>query len=356
MTIPFPLSPRPAERRPPRIGPLARLPIFLDLVGREALVAGGDAAAAWKAELLAACGARVRVLAVEISVEMKAVAAAEAGAITIERRTWTPSDFAGKAVAIGALEGGEAAAFRTAAHDGGVIVNVIDQPAHCDFTFGTIVNRSPVVIGISTDGAAPVLAQAIRQRIEMLIPEWIAEWALAAKRLRQRVAERLTSAAARRAFWERFVDLTFTEAPGENPERRLLGILDRVAALRPKPGRVTVIDAGAGDVELLTIKAVRALQQADVIVFEDRISDAVLALARREAERMMIGKRVGRASPDRENIGEILLRLARSARHVVRLKSGSAASCEFDSEELDALDAAGIRVDIVPGVTASPLY
>ena len=224
------------------------------------------------------------VLAEEISAEMIAVAAAQGRAITIERRPWTPADLAGKAVAVGALEGEAAAAFRAAARDAGVIVNVIDQPAHCDFTFGTIVNRSPVVIGISTDGAAPVLAQAIRRRIEVLIPETLAGWARAAKRLRQSVAERLPSAAARRAFWERFVDLAFAEDPGRNAETRLLAEIDRVAARQPKGGRVTLVGVGPGDVELLTIKAVRALQQADVIIFDDRVSDAVLALARREAE------------------------------------------------------------------------
>jgi len=346
MTLPFPISPRPAELLPARIGPLARLPIFLELNGREALVAGGDAASAWKAELLASCGALVVVLAEEVSVEMMAVAAAQAGAVTIERRTWTPADVAGKAVAVGALEGRAAAAFHAAGRAAGVIVNVIDQPAHCDFTFGTIVNRSPVVIGISTDGAAPVLAQAIRRRIEVLIPETLAGWAHAAKRLRHKVAERLTSAAARRAFWERFVDIAFAEDPGRNAEAQLFDELGRTAVLQPKEGRMTLVGAGPGDAEHLTIKAVRALQQADVVIFDNGVSDGVLALARREAKRMMIG----RPGLPRENIYEIALKFARDGRHVVRLKSGDPPLLG-DPREIKALEAAGIRVDVVPGAT-----
>ena len=197
------------------------------------------------------------------------------------------------------------------------------------------------------------MAQAIRRRIEVLIPEALAGWARAAKRLRQSVAERLPSAAGRRAFWERFADLAFAEDPGRNAETRLLAEIDRVAARQPKGGRVTLVGVGPGDVELLTIKAVRTLQQADVIVFDDRVSDAVLALARREAERLRIGKRVGRASLDRESVGEIVLKLARNGRHVVLLESGNAPFFGRDPEEIDALGAAGIPVDTVPGVAAS---
>ena len=116
---------------------------------------------------------------------------------------------------------------------------------------------------------------------------------------------------------------------------------------------MTLVDVGPGDVELLTIKAVRALQQADIIVFDDRVSDAVLALARREAERLRIGKRVGRASLDRESVGETVLKLARNGRHVVPLKSGNVPFFGCDPEEIDALAAAGILVNTVPGVTAS---
>src|SRR4051794_32266858 len=159
----------PVEARPPRMERLARLPVFYALAGRRAVVAGGSAAAAWKAELLAAAGAAVEVFAVEPGDEMRELAAQ--ASVVIHPRAIEDADFAGAAMAIGAFDAdGDAAAFATSARAAGMPVNVIDKPAYCDFAFGSIVNRSPLVIGISTDGAAPVFGQAIRARLEALIP------------------------------------------------------------------------------------------------------------------------------------------------------------------------------------------
>lgn len=153
------------------------------------LLVGGSAAAAWKAELLAATGCRLTVVAAEIEDEMRTVAAdPPAGTIAIERRAWTPEDLAGKALAIGAIEDeGEGEAFAAAARAAGVPVNVVNRPALCDFAFGSIVNRSPLVIGISTDGAAPVFGQAVRAKIEGLLPSGLARWVEAAKAWRPAV-------------------------------------------------------------------------------------------------------------------------------------------------------------------------
>jgi uroporphyrin-III C-methyltransferase/precorrin-2 dehydrogenase/sirohydrochlorin ferrochelatase len=158
------LSRTPLEARPERMSKLARLPVFLALAGKRCVLAGGSAAAAWKAELLSAAGARVDVYAADVSDEMPALANDQPGGeIVIHRRAWTPEDLVGAAVAVGGFEDdAQAAAFANAARAWGVPVNVIDKPAFCDFAFGAIVNRSPLVIGISTDGAAPVFAQAIR--------------------------------------------------------------------------------------------------------------------------------------------------------------------------------------------------
>src|SRR5207302_194530 len=164
-----------------------------------------------------------------------------------------------------------------------------------DFTFGAIVNRNPIVIGISTDGAAPIVGQAIRRRIETLIPQALAGWAHIAKNLRESVARRLPVGVLRRQFWERFVDLAFSgEAAREEADVERL--VDQVARSGAKAGRVTLVGAGPGDAELLTIKAVRALQRADVILYDDLVSDEVLGFARREAKRMMVGKRGRRES------------------------------------------------------------
>src|SRR6202011_3040272 len=204
----------PSETRTPRMEPLARLPVFFSLAGKRAVVAGGSAAAAWKAELLAAAGATVEVFAADASEELHAVAIEQpqsehsdnaVNAIVIQARTWQAGDLAGAAIAVGAFATDrEAGAFAAAARAAGVPVNVIDKPAFCDFSFGSIVNRSPLVIGISTDGAAPVFGQAIRAKIEALIPKGFARWADAARAWRPRVQALALPFRGRRNFWEKF--------------------------------------------------------------------------------------------------------------------------------------------------------
>src|SRR3954454_23284733 len=179
----------PVEARPPRMEPLARLPVFLALDGKRAVVAGGGTPSAWKAELLSAAGATVEVYAEEPSEELLALANdGPRSAVVLHRRRWQDADFPGAAIPIGgAADDTEAAPFPAAARAAGVPVNVIDKPAFCDFAFGSIVNRSPLVIGISTDGAAPVFGQAIRAKLEALIPRGFARWAEAAREWRPRV-------------------------------------------------------------------------------------------------------------------------------------------------------------------------
>ena len=344
---------KPAERHAARIEPLACLPVFFSLHGRRTIVAGGGAGAAWKAELLAAAGAEVSVFAETISAEMEEIAAASGGSIALHLRAPAMSDFDGVAIAVADLDEEAAIAFRDLASASGVPVNVVDKPALSDFTFGAIVNRSPVVIGISTDRAAPVLGQAIRRRIETLIPPALAGWARAAKLLRDRVARRLPDRAARRAFWERFVDRAFSGDGGPASARDLDRLVDRVAASARRAGRVTLVGAGPGDAELLTVKAIRAMQRADVILYDDLVSDEVLALARREAKRMMVGKRGRRESCRQEDINAMMLSLARQGRDVVRLKSGDPLIFGRAGEEIAVLRKAGIPVEIVPGVTAA---
>ena len=199
---------RPARSQ--RMGELATLPVFFDLAGKRAVMAGGGAGAAWKAELLASAGASIDlyVLADEIDPEMAELLAdpphgpSGLGDITHHDRPWSTDIFTGAAIAVGDTEGlAEGQAFACAARAAGVPVNVVDKPAFCDFRFGSIVNRSPVVVGISTDGAAPILGQAIRRRIETLLPPALADWAALAARVRGAVVGRLPPGPLRRAFW-----------------------------------------------------------------------------------------------------------------------------------------------------------
>jgi uroporphyrin-III C-methyltransferase/precorrin-2 dehydrogenase/sirohydrochlorin ferrochelatase len=347
-------SRKPAEAGRPRLKPLAVLPVFLSLDGRAAVVVGGTSAAAWKAELLAAAGAAVTIFAAEPGAEAERLSAhgAAAGSIALARRAWRADDLVEAAIVVADVAAEEAVALRAAARAAGAILNVIDKPAFCDVQFGAIVNRSPVVVGISTDGAAPVLAQAIRRRIETLLPPALALWAGAAALARGAIAERLLPA-ARRLFWERFAEAAFAEAPADAADADA-----RTAALAAAPagragGRVALVGAGPGDAGLLTINAVRAMQSADVILFDDLVSDEVLELARREAKRMLVGKRGGRASCRQEDINALMVKLALQGKRVVRLKSGDPMIFGRGGEEIAELERAGIPVDVVPGITAA---
>jgi uroporphyrin-III C-methyltransferase/precorrin-2 dehydrogenase/sirohydrochlorin ferrochelatase len=343
----------PAEIRTTRIGALARLPTFFALANKRAVVAGGSQAATWKAELLSAAGARVEVFAAAPSEEMLALAASPPrGAVVVHERAWDAGDFSGAAIAVAdCADDLEAAAFATAARAKGVPVNVIDRPAFCDFSFGAIVNRSPLVIGISTDGASPVFGQAIRAKIEALIPKGFARWADAARAWRPRVRALALPFRGRRNFWERFTERAVA-APNAAPTAA-----DFDALLAPTPaassGSVILVGAGPGDPELLTLRAVRALQSADVILFDDLVAPDILDFARREAKKMLVGKTGHAPSCKQDDINALMISLAKAGRRVVRLKGGDPMIFGRADEEIAACRAAGIMVEVVPGITTA---
>jgi uroporphyrin-III C-methyltransferase / precorrin-2 dehydrogenase / sirohydrochlorin ferrochelatase len=347
----------PTETRPARLEPLAKLPVFLDLKGKRVLIAGGSDGVVWKAELLAAAGAQVTVLAPEPEQELIILAEASGGAITLLRRDWQPADLDGVWIALADCDSAdEAARFAAAARSRGVLVNVIDQPAFCDFQFGAIVNRSPVVIGISTDGAAPILGQAIRRRIEAVLPNSLGAWGAAAKAVRGRLTTLLPSKAHRRRFWEKLVDVTFIS---QSEEDARLCEIERIAheTLAEKPayrlGRVVIVGAGPGDPELLTLRAMRELQAADVIVYDRLVTPGVLELARREARRIAVGKEGHGPACRQDDINGLIVKLARDGKRVVRLKGGDPTIFGRAGEEVEACEAAGIPVSMVPGVTTA---
>jgi uroporphyrin-III C-methyltransferase/precorrin-2 dehydrogenase/sirohydrochlorin ferrochelatase len=374
-----------------RISDLAVLPVFFDLRGKRVVVIGGDEPAAWKIELLAAAGAQVDVFAEEVCEELSTVLSspssgaarhllpdgekngparaliplpigkradrpqAETGkgeasttsGITLHPRPWTPSDLAGAALAIADIEDdAEARVFIAAAKAAAVPYNVIDRPEFCQFQFGAIVNRSPVVVGISTAGAAPILGQAVRRRIETLLPQTLTQWAMLAGKVRDAVMEKLEAGPQRRTFWERLAESAFGNRPPDSADA------DVTFAAQPAIGRVTLVGAGPGDADLLTIKAVRALQSADVILFDDLVSSEVLELARREAKRMLVGKRAQRESCAQDEINQMMLTLARQGKHVVRLKSGDPMIFGRAGEEIEMLESHGVAVSVVPGISA----
>ena len=349
------VSKPPSDRDPRRMQPLSVLPVFFSLEGKEALVCGGTDAAAWKAELLEAAGAIVHIAAKTdgLGDTMRKLIARGGGYVFLDA-DWRAEDFEAMAMAVADSETeAEAARFHAAARRAGVPANVIDKPDFSDFQFGSIVNRSPVVVGVSSDGAAPILAQAIRRKIETLLPPTLAAWAELAQRVRTELNQRLAPGPKRRAFWEKFVDRAFGPAPRSESEA---GVIRDIEALVATPtqaqGSVTLVGAGPGDAELLTLKAMRALQAADVILFDDLVSDEVLDLARREAKRILVGKRAGRPSCKQHEVNDMMVKLAQAGRRVVRLKSGDPMIFGRAGEEIERLRAENIPVDVVPGVTA----
>jgi uroporphyrin-III C-methyltransferase/precorrin-2 dehydrogenase/sirohydrochlorin ferrochelatase len=347
----------PAESRPVRMEPLARLPVFFALEGRRAIVAGGSAGAAWKVELLSASGAKVDVYAAKASDELLAVAInPPRGEIILHDRAWTEADIMGATIAVGGFEDNiEAAGFAEAARRMGVPVNVIDKPEFCDFAFGAIVNRSPLVIGISTDGAAPVFGQAIRAKLEAIIPRGFARWAEAAREWRREVRWAGLSFAGRRRFWQLFtaqaVNNPNSEPQPEDYERLMLATKTEGASV--DKGSVTLVGAGPGDAELLTLRAVRALQSADIVLFDDLVSPEVLEFARREAKKMLVGKTGYGPSCKQEDINDLMVGLAKSGKRVVRLKGGDPMIFGRAGEEIAACRAAGVAIEVVPGITAA---
>ncbi|AVO44652.1 siroheme synthase CysG [Phreatobacter cathodiphilus] len=349
-------SAAPRGTEPARIGAIATLPLFHKLRGRRVVLAGDSEGASWKAELLAAAGADLHVFAPASPGRFHHVAASDGGGVHVHERAWTPGDLDGAALAVADVESDEeAAAFAAAARAAGAVANVVDRPAFCDAQFGALVNRSPLLVAISTDGAAPVFGQAVRARIEALLPRGLQAWAQAARDWRPLVQARGAAFSLRRAFWQRFTDLAFSapeRAPAEADRDALLAGLDRQQAAPPE-GRVLLVGAGPGDPDLLTLKALRALQSADVILYDNLVTEGVLELARREARRVAVGKVGHGPSVSQADINELMVSLAREGRTVVRLKSGDPAIFGRANEEMAACRAAGVPFAIVPGITAA---
>lgn len=308
---------------------LASLPVFFKLGGRRVLVAGGSAGAAWKAELLQATGADVAVFSAAPGEEMRALAA-RTSTVTLTIRDWTDSDFADVALAIGdfATED-ESARFRGAALRARVPVNIVDKPDYCDFQFGTIIDRSPLVVAISTAGAAPVFALALRGRIEALLPQSLKAWAQAAQTWRPRLGD----AQSRRRFWEHFVTRALgSRAPEPGDFKELLQTAQRETDTQK--ATITCLAITSDDPEHLTLKALRLLQSGEVIFYDARVAPRIVEMARRESVK------IRRDAHD--DIAAQILTEAQKDKRVVWLTAG-----EPDDKILKALHAAAVAVEPV---------
>ena len=325
-----------------RIAPLATLPVFFKLDGKRVVLAGGSEAALWKAELLAATGAQVDVFSKVFAEGFQELASAPPnGRLVLHHRRWAAEDLTSAAIVVGAIaDEAEGAAFASAARAAGVPVNVADRPALCDFQFGAIVNRSPLVVGISTDGAAPVFGQAIRSLIEGLLPDSFRRWAEAARALR-RDGDRLgDTAGQKRGFWQQFADLAIRHSdrgPTDAELDQLIADAPREASSQP----VVIIDIGAAGADALTLGAVRVLRSADDIFFDESVPTAVTDFARREARRYPV-------AADHSIALDGIAQAAAKGGRVVRIRMQDAFNAGGRIDEADGLRAAGISVVVVP--------
>ncbi|WP_425088540.1 siroheme synthase CysG [Stappia sp.] len=328
-------------------------PAFQKVAGRRVVVVGGGEEAAAKLRLLSETSAVLEVISPTVD-DALAAAIETTGAIW-HRTAFRPALLTGAALAF-AASGDEAAdtAVVNAARVFGIPANAVDRPALCDFYVGALVNRAPVAIAITSTGVGPVLARHIRARIEAMLPGTTGDLARLAESFRDTVARVIAPGADRRRFWARF----FSGSVAANLQAGRADVA-RAEAQRllntrnDEPGFVWLVGAGPGAEDLLTLRAQRLLQEADVIVHDALVPDAVVAMGRRDAERIAVGKRKGAHSVPQEEINAILVREAAAGHRVVRLKSGDPLVFGRAGEELAALKAAGIGCDIVPGVTAA---
>lgn len=330
------------------------LPIFLNIREQPCLVVGGGEVAARKCAMLLRAGARVTLLAPALGRECAADLAATR--VTHRAAGFQEADVAGYALVIAATSDDAVnRAVAAAAQARHIPVNVVDQPALCSFIMPSIIERAPVIVAVSTGGASPILARLLRARLESLIPAGYGRLAALAAVFRDQVKARFRPA-ERRRVWERVLQGPIAELvlSGRDAEARtaLQKTLDE-QSLAPDGGEVALIGAGPGDPDLLTFRALRLMQRADVVVYDRLVSPQVLDLVRLDAERIYAGKERAKHTFPQEDINQLLVRLAREGKRVVRLKGGDPFIFGRGGEEIATLAAEGIPFQVVPGITAA---
>jgi uroporphyrin-III C-methyltransferase/precorrin-2 dehydrogenase/sirohydrochlorin ferrochelatase len=331
-------------------------PVFFDLARQRVLIVGGGEVALRKVSLLERTGALITLVAPEIAPELLQRAAA--GKLSLVVREFAPQDLDGARLVIVATS--RRAVNRWIANlseSRNIPVNVVDDRDASRFIVPAIIDRDPVLVAISTGGASPVLARRLRERLEALIPAKIGALATWLQALRQASRQKLRDSDARRRFFEAVVDgpaaRRFVDGDTAGAQRVAQQLLSTTSTAPRAAGEVCLVGAGPGDPELLTLKALRALQDADVILHDRLVSAAVLDLARRDATLICVGKSAGKAGSTQEEINALLIEHAKQGKRVVRLKGGDPFIFGRGGEELQALAAAQIDFSVVPGVTAA---
>jgi uroporphyrin-III C-methyltransferase / precorrin-2 dehydrogenase / sirohydrochlorin ferrochelatase len=338
------------------------LPVFLDLQTGPILLVGSGELVRAKLRLLLAAGARVRWFATDGDHAAGGIETADAARIEMAKGDPLTADLNGVIAILCAGAGEIGTAMSVRAKSVGLPVNVMDDLSHSTFIFPAIVDRGDVVVAVGTGGASPVVARRVRERIEAALPARIGDLATFIGRWRKQIHGRIPEFPLRRRFWERVVDgpigaLVLAGRGGE-AEAALKDIADPSAfagsqAKGDVEGSVTLVGAGPGDPDLLTVKALRALQDADVVFYDELVSPEILDRARRDASRVPVGRRVGKPGIGQDAINKLLIEAARSGQRAVRLKGGDPFIFGRGGEEVGALREAGIACSVVPGISAS---
>ena len=331
------------------------LPIFLDIRQQPCLVVGGGAVAARKVTSLRRAGAHIHLVAPELCPDLQALALA--GDLVHHARPFRDGDLQGMRLVIAATrERAVNGCVAELAKAAGIPVNVVDRPEECSFILPSVIDRSPVVVAVTTTKASPVLARLLRTRLESLIPAGYGRLADLCARYRDAVKARFSDERDRRHFWDRVL-------VGGVAERVFSGQLAEADAAMARElaatgpgagmGEVYLVGAGPGDPDLVTFRALRLMQQADVVVYDRLVAKPILDLTRRDARRIYVGKERDHHVMRQEDINRLLADLAKQGQRVLRLKGGDPFIFGRGGEEIDTLAAEGIPFQVVPGITAA---
>ncbi|HEY6131287.1 MAG TPA: siroheme synthase CysG [Halioglobus sp.] len=330
------------------------LPVCLKLVDAPVVVVGGGAVATRKARLLLRAGAKLTVVSPTISEELKSLLADHGG--VWQQARYCENDLHGRSLVVAATP--DRATNEQIYRDAttlSVLVNVVDAPDLCSFIFPSIIDRDPLLIAITSSGRSPVLARILRRKIEAMVPAAYGRLAGFAGRFRQLVKDRIPQDTARRLFWEQTLEGTVAEqvlaGRDDRAEQQLRERLENTSGLAA--GEVYLVGAGPGDPDLLTFKAARLLQSADVVLYDRLVSPAIVDMARRDAQRIYVGKRRADHSMPQTEINLMLVELAQQGKRVVRLKGGDPFIFGRGGEEIELLASHRIPFQVVPGITAA---
>jgi uroporphyrin-III C-methyltransferase/precorrin-2 dehydrogenase/sirohydrochlorin ferrochelatase len=329
---------------------MSLLPIFLKLDGRPGLLVGAGKVALEKVQTLLTTGVRLRVIAPEAKPEIQQFASE--GRLEWIQRRFDPADLDGNFVAIAATDNPElnATVYYEAVRRG-ILVNSVDDPPHCDFYFGSVVRRGDLQIAISTAGESPAVAQSLRREIDQILAGDIGPWLKDIGRLRREILATHPAGEDRKALLHRLAQREFFTSNANRSQMPVGAVQNNHNDV--DKGRVFLVGAGPGDPELLTVKAVRLIQSADVILHDDLVPPAILELAPPSSEVVNVGKRCGTKSITQEEIHALMIAHVEAGRRVVRLKSGDPLIFGRAAEEMAALTEAGVAFEVVPGITAA---